>query len=57
MWGLNITGLDAATFYREVNKIGGGMSTPYKFDKRMYLMPIYINHININDMLIQNPGY
>ena len=56
MWGLNILGLDAATFYKEVNKTGG-MSTPYRFDKRMYLMPIFINHININELLVQNPGY
>ncbi|MDR2563502.1 MAG: RagB/SusD family nutrient uptake outer membrane protein [Prevotellaceae bacterium] len=57
MWGLNITGRDAATFYREVSGVTSGMSTPYRFEKRMYLMPIAINHININDMLVQNPGY
>ncbi|MDR0542010.1 MAG: RagB/SusD family nutrient uptake outer membrane protein [Dysgonamonadaceae bacterium] len=56
MWGLNILGLDDATFYQEVNKVGS-MSTPYKFDKRMYFMPIYYQHININDLLVQNPGY
>jgi len=56
MWGLNITGLDAANFYREVNKIGS-MSTPFQFDKRMYFMPIFYQHLNINEKLVQNPGY
>ena len=58
MWGLNIVGLDNASFYKEVNRINDAVYTcPYKFDKRMYFLPIYINHLNINDLLVQNPGY
>ena len=56
MWGLNILGLDDETFYKEVNKTGS-MSTNYRFDKRMYFMPIYYQHINKNHLLVQNPGY
>jgi hypothetical protein len=57
MWGLSITGVTAADFYKEVNSIAEGYRTPYVFDKRMYFLPISINYININGLLVQNPGY
>jgi hypothetical protein len=56
MWGLNILGTTNAELYREVNT-NGGLSIPYRFQKRMYLMPIYYEHINKNPLLVQNPGY
>ena len=58
MWGLNILGTDNDAFYQEVYKLPGtNMSNPYIFDKRMYFAPIFYKHININDLLVQNPGY
>lgn len=62
MWGLNILGTDNASFFREVNNTGGidgfaELRGPILFDNRMHLQPIRTGHLNINHMLVQNPGY
>lgn len=56
-WGLNITGTTNEIFYKEVNSVYSGYRAPYVFDKRMYLLPIAIGHVNINELLVQNPGF
>jgi hypothetical protein len=56
MWGLNILGMTNEDLFREVNR-NGAFSSVYRFDKRMYLLPIRTEYININPLLVQNPGY
>jgi hypothetical protein len=60
-WGLNALGATEADFYKETQlNPTNGMANVMKYDfnpKRDYLFPIRITHLNINEKLVQNPGY
>ncbi|MDR0688241.1 MAG: RagB/SusD family nutrient uptake outer membrane protein [Prevotellaceae bacterium] len=55
MWGLHDEGATAEEFYVETPL----PAQKYVFheDGRGYLMPIKVNYVNTNELLVQNPGY
>ncbi|MDR2914215.1 MAG: RagB/SusD family nutrient uptake outer membrane protein, partial [Tannerella sp.] len=61
MWGVNALGRTEADFFKEIQlNPANGMANVLKYDfdpARDYLFPIRITSLNINDQLVQNPGY
>lgn len=55
MWGLNDVGKTAEDFYRETQL--SSQTNVFHDDGRNYLMPIKVNYVNTNELLVQNPGY
>ena len=56
MWGLWVEGYTNETFFRETNQLSQGIE-PIIFNNRNHFQPIPIGHLNINELLIQNPGF
>ena len=57
VWGLNVWGSTYAGLFQELNRRPGQEPAPILFHNRMHLLPIPRGHLNINELLIQNPGY
>ncbi|MDR2969229.1 MAG: RagB/SusD family nutrient uptake outer membrane protein [Tannerellaceae bacterium] len=61
MWGVSALGRTEADFFKEIQlNPANGMANVLKYDfdpARDYLFPIRITSLNINDQLVQNPGY
>ncbi|MDR1886816.1 MAG: RagB/SusD family nutrient uptake outer membrane protein [Prevotellaceae bacterium] len=55
MWGLNDEGKTNETFYVETPL--SAQKYIFHADGRGYLMPINVNYVNTNELLVQNPGY
>lgn len=53
MWGLNSSGTTNETFYKETRLT----NMPFVFTSKQYLLPIHQDIINVNQNLVQNPGW